>query len=301
MKRSISQFEAIGLALASYTLWVLADTSLKIAGASTLPAYEVIALVGLAEMVLLLGRALVTRKLKTLWPVRPVRQVLRSCLDLANNVCVVIALRHLPLALFYILIFFAPMVTTVLEAVFLTEPLHWKRVLAVLTGFAGVVVAVDPFGVARPSDWTGYLACLVCVTTFSINMVWSRLMTQTESSESLTFCSGAVMALVGGAAMLGHAAPFGARLVMILSATGLFCVVGSLTFFAALKYASAATVAQYHYSQLLTGAVLGYVIWRDKLSAHMVLGALFIIGAGVYTAAKSYSRPVVGAAAGTAI
>ena len=286
--KAVSQLEAVGLALAGYTFWVLADTSFKLAGASNLPAYEVAACVGLATVFILLARAALTRNLRVLRPAHLVPQLLRSCLDLANTLCVVIALRHLPLALFYILVFFAPLVTTLLEAVFLHEPLDWPKALAILVGFVGVLVAVNPFSLEHAGDWTGYLACLVCVAAFSINMVWSRVMTQTESPESLTFSSGLLTAAVGGLAMLGHAAPIHVRLAAVLTATGLFCVVGSLCFFAALKHASAATVSQYHYSQLLTGALIGYLFWHEKLSPSTLLGAVLIIGSGGYTATRVY-------------
>ena len=65
---------------------------------------------------------------------------------MANNVCVVIALRHLTLTLFYILVFTAPMVIALLSAVFLREGLPWRKGLAIVAGFAGVVIAVDPWG-----------------------------------------------------------------------------------------------------------------------------------------------------------
>jgi drug/metabolite transporter (DMT)-like permease len=289
MKSVVSQFEAVGLAIAGYTFWVLADTSLKIVGASSLPAYEVIAFVGMVVVIILLMRALWRNDIHRLWPKDPVRQLFRSCLDLANNLCVVIALRHLPLPLFYILIFLAPSVTTLLAAFFLHESLEWRNGLAILTGFVGVVVAVNPFSADRPGDWSGYLACMVCVTCFSVNMVWSRVLTQTEAPESLTFCSGMLMAVVGSVAMLWKAEPVTARFAGVLVGTGLFCVLGSMCFFIALKHTSAATVSQYHYSQLLTGSVIAYLIWRERLTASMLVGAVLIIGAGFYTAATSYS------------
>ena len=286
--KAVSQLEAVGLALAGYTFWVLADSSFKLAGASNLPAYEVAACVGLATILLLLLRAALIRNLRVLRPTRLLPQLLRACLDLANTLCVVVALRHLPLALFYILVFFAPLVTTLLEAVFLHEALNWRKSIAILVGFLGVVIAVNPLSLDHPGDWTGYLACLVCVAAFSINMVWSRVMTQTESPESLTFFSGLLTAAVGALAMLGHTAPIHIGLAAILAGTGLFCVVGSLCFFAALKHASAATVSQYHYSQLLTGALIGYLFWHEKLSPSMLLGAVLIIGSGGYTATRVY-------------
>ena len=285
---SLSHLEAVGLALAGYTFWVFADTSLKVAGASRLPAYEVAGFVGLSIAGLLLVHGLWSGDAGTLWPKDPLRQFLRSLLDLANGICVVIALRHLPLALFYILVFCSPMVTTLLAAAFLGERLEWSKSVAILAGFLGVVIAVNPFGLTRPGDWNGYLACFVCVASFSANMVWSRVMTRTESARSLTFFSGAVVGVIGLAAMLAKAAPVTLRLSAVLGAAGLFCVFGSLCFFHALRSASAATVSQYHYSQLLTGTLIAYLIWHERLSASMMVGAALIIAAGCSTAAHSY-------------
>ena len=275
---------------------MLVDTCVKLAGASALPGYEISGLMGLSMAGLLVVRALWRRDLAALWPKDPKRQVGRALLDLVNILGVVVAIRHLPLALFYILVFCSPMVTTLLAAAFLGERLEWQKGMAILVGFAGVAVAVNPLGMTRSGNqagyWIGYLACAVCVSAFSTNMVWSRKLTQTETSESLTFFSGAVTAVAGLGAMLWHAAPVTAPLGAALLGTGLFGLVGSLCFFAALKHAPAATVSQYHYSQLLTGAMLGYVIWHEKVSPAMAIGAALIMTAGVYTAARSYKAEV---------
>src|SRR5580658_5205971 len=105
MPTSVSDLEAVGFAVTGFTCWVLADTSIKMVGASNLPAYEVLAFLGLFIVALLLLRGAWLHEIKTVWPKRPGRQLIRSSLDLANNICVVIALRHLPLTMFYILVF----------------------------------------------------------------------------------------------------------------------------------------------------------------------------------------------------
>ena len=293
----MTQFEAVGLALAGYTLWVLVDACVKLAGASALPGYEISGLMGLSMASLLVVRAVWRRDLAAVWPKDPRRQVGRAMLDLVNILGVVVAIRHLPLAMFYILIFCSPMVTTLLAAAFLGERLEWQKGLAIVAGFAGVAIAVNPLGATRAGNgtagyWTGYLACAVCVMAFSTNTVWSRKMTRTETAESLTFFSGAVTAVAGLGAMLWHAAPVSAPLAGVMLGTGLFGLVGSLCFFAALKHAPAATVSQYHYSQLLTGAVIAYVFWHERLTPAMVVGAALIVVSGVYTAARSYGAEV---------
>ncbi len=279
-----SEFESIGLALIGFTCWVLTDTTIKIIGRSPLPAYEILAFLGLSISASLFVFAAARRELKRLLPRQPKRQAVRSCLDLGNNICVVIALRHLPLTLFYILVFTAPMVIALLAAVFLKERLELRKAAAIVLGFAGVVIAVNPFGTTRPGDWIGYAACAVCVACFSVNMVWSRTLTQTETAESLTLFSGVMMILAGGLCMLFRAEPLTVHLLWALVAVGLFCTTGSICFFVALKHTSAANVSQYHYTQLVTGAIVAWLLWREVPTVWMVMGATLIAASGLYIA-----------------
>ena len=209
---------------------------------------------------------------------------MRSSLDLGNNLFVVVALRHLPLTLFYILVFTAPLVIALLAAIFLHERMGWKKAAAILVGFLGVVVAVNPFGMNRRGDWQGYAACAVCVSCFAVAMVWSRVISQTENAEGMTFFSGIVMAVAGFGGMLVHAAPLNARLLTVLLAMGVLCALGNLCFFVALKHTSAANVSQYHYTQLLSGAIVAYLIFREKPTRSMLAGAILIVGSGLYIA-----------------
>ena len=289
MKNSLTHLQAIALAIAGFTLWVLTDTAIKLVNQSHLPSYETLAFLGLFMAFFMFARALWRRDLRALLPhSRP--QLLRCRLDLGNNFCVVLALRHLALTTFYILIFLAPIVVAMLSPIFLHERMTWPKALAILAGFAGVAIAVHPWGSAHEADWIGYAACMVCAACFSVNMVWSRVLTQTENPESLTFFSGMAMAVVGfslmaGFAMMaGHTVPLTGRLATLLVAMGLLCAIGSLCFFVALKHTTAANVSQFHYTQLITGALMAWLVWRQKPALSTILGAVLIIASGVYIA-----------------
>ena len=283
----ISDFGAIGFALAGFTFWVLADTSIKLVGQSGLPAYEMVAFLGLFMAISLAVYAVARGQAQVLRPKRVELQVLRACLDMGNNVCVVIALRHLTLTLFYILVFTAPMVIALLSALFLREGLPWRKGAAIAAGFAGVVVAVHPWTSEREGDWIGFAACMVCVACFSVNMVWSRVLTRTEHPESLAFFSGLVTAAIGFAVMLvkpSEAGHLTARLLVGLFAMGLFCALGTLCFYIAVKHTSAANVSQYHYTQLITGTLLSYLIWHTRPGIFVLMGAALIFASGLYIA-----------------
>ena len=282
-----SEAAAIGFAICGFTCWVLADTAIKIVGRSALPAYEIIGFLGVFLCAFLALYAKVRHEVSVLWPTQPKRQVVRACLDLANNLCVVVALRHVSLTLFYILVFLSPMCITFLAAVFLREKIGVRKALAIVVGFAGVVVAVNPFGSSRQGDWIGFGACMVCVSCFSVNMVWSRVLTRTESPESLAFFSGVVMTVAGALGMLWHAV--GVTWVMLggLAAMGAFCSAGTICFYVAVKHTTASNVSQYHYTQLVTGTLVTFLIWRELPTVWMVMGGALIVSAGLYIAVLS--------------
>ena len=257
---------------------------MKLVGRSALPAYQVIGFLGLFIAGFLVLYTFVRRETPSLWPKRPRRQLLRSTLDLVNNLCVVVALRHVPLTLFYILVFLCPGVITILAAIFLHEHPGARKSMAIAIGFAGVVIAVNPFGSSRQGDWIGYAACLTCVACFSVNMVWSRVLTRTETPESLTIFSGVVMAVAGFGGMLWHMEPLTASLLMALLAMGAFGAAGSICFFIALRHTTAANVSQYHYTQLVTGAIVSFLVFHELPTFWMVLGGSLIIASGLYVA-----------------
>ena len=290
MSSSVSDLGAIGFAFAGFTFWVLADSTIKLVGQSGLPPYEMVAFLGLF-MAMFLGAYGIWRKdTQALRPRKLKRQILRACLDMANNVCVVIALRHLTLTLFYILIFMSPMVIALLSALFLREGLPWRKGLAIVSGFSGVVIAVHPWGSERQGDWAGFVACMVCVACFSVNMVWSRVLTRTEPPESLAFFSGLVTAAVGLVLMVFHAEPLTGRQLAGLFAMGLFCALGTLCFYIAVKHTSAANVSQYHYTQLITGTIISYIVWHDKPGFFVLAGAALIFASGIYIAMTARSH-----------
>jgi drug/metabolite transporter (DMT)-like permease len=50
----------------------------------------------------------------------------------------------------------------------------------------------------------------------------------------------------------------------------------------AYKNAPAAAVAPFHYSQMLMGALLGFLIWGDVPNRYLIGGACIIIASGIY-------------------
>jgi drug/metabolite transporter (DMT)-like permease len=296
MTKPISHLGAICFAIAGFTSWVLCDSTIKLAGQSHLPTYEIVAFLGIFIAFFLGLYALARREVRALWPKQPKPLIVRGLLDVVNYFCVVIALRHISLTLFYILVFTSPMLVVILGRVFLHESFDWRKAVAILSGFLGVVIAVDPSRSLGKGDLIGYTVCAICATSFSVVVVWSRAISRTERGESVVFISGLVTASVGLIGMLHDRVPLDGRLLGVLALMGFLCALGNICIFAALKRIPAATVSQYHYTQLIAGAAVAYLMFSEKPTRAMLIGAVLIVAAGLYIAlraARSVESPAM--------
>jgi len=289
MSHSVSHLRAIGFALMSFTLWVFADTGMKIASEAGMPPYELMGLMGLSATLVMMALAGMRKETKKLrirdWRPQALCAVCSMVCTLSNAV----ALKHLSLTVFYIVVFTAPMVTAILAALFLKERLSPIKVMAVIAGFIGVLVAVNTphTSSTQTGDWIGYVTASISVAAYSIWTIRMRGMTQSESLESIAFFSGISLAGVGlGWTLIDlHRITTGGIGLALLS--GLFNLGGNLFNYKALKHTTAGNVLQIHYSQIITGAMMAYLIWGDLPAWRLVAGAAIIIGSGLVIAAQA--------------
>jgi drug/metabolite transporter (DMT)-like permease len=197
------------------------------------------------------------------------------------------------MASFYVTVFAAPLMITILSAIFLHEYLRWPRIVAIVAGFVGVVIAVNPMAVAAQGhasggDWIGYATASISSVLFAANVTWLRVMAQSESPESLAFFNSFVQALVGfGAMLVLPATAVTLGLLGLLCIMGILSALGGLAIYSALKYTTAATVSQFHYTQIVTGALIGFIVWHDVPAPHMWGGAALIVATGLYIAQQA--------------
>lgn len=288
MKTATLHLRAIMFAVIGFTLWVLADTCMKLAGEAKLPSYEVVGFLGLFGTSYLLLWHAPQKKIRELWPKKPSMQLLRALMAFGCVMANTFALNHLPLTLFYITVFTSPMLIAIVAALFLREHLSWKTIAAIVVGFGGVVIAVEPWNNFGGGDAIGYTAVACTVVFYAVATIVSRMSAQHESSTSIVFFTAAVEGTLGFALMLINGTPISWSTLPILAVMAAFNVTGNMYNFLSLRHINAATVEHYHYTQLIAGALLGYAIWHEVPTVAMLIGAAVIVVSGLYVAASAH-------------
>ncbi len=283
MKVSVSYLQAIGYALLGFSVWVGCDVCMKLAGQSRLPIHQFGFLSSLTAVVLFLLIAALRGRLSLMKPNRIKWEIFRGLLRVAYIFSAVVIFTHLPLTTVYSAGFLGPMIISILAAVFLREPLSLRQVLAILAGFAGVLIAVNP----SAADLTGgsalgYVLLPAGVLLFSGGLFMLRFMAASETDESMVFFPQMVMVAAMLPVCLWHFEPMELKQCLYVMAFGVFSVAGWLCMNIAYRHAPAAIVSPFHYSIIITGAILGYLFWGDVPTWNLVAGSAVIIAAGIY-------------------
>ena len=267
----------IALGVLAYALFGVHDAAIKWLVASV-PVWEVVFVRSLAVFVacLALGRrALVEDALAT-----PLKGPLlfRGLITLSAWICYFTAARALTLAQLLCLYFAAPLMVTILAAPLLGERVTRGRWAAVLVGFAGVLVATDPWGV--PFSLPTALV-LLAAALWGYGVILMRQIARRERSLlQITYLNAVFLVGSGLGCLFDWRTPDAGQLVLLLG-VALFGGLGQFSLFEAARRAPASVIATVEYSSLLWAFVLGYLIWGDIPGLSVCAGGALILGAGL--------------------
>ncbi len=276
--RAATSATGMALGVLAFFLFAMHDACIKLLVGGGMPVWQVLfvrssmicAICLAAGRMRLLERVVATPIKRTL--------MLRGLITLAAWLCYYSAARDLPLAQLLTLYFAAPIMTTLLAVPLLQERVTAARWLSVGVGFAGVVVACDPGGVAL--SWAT-VRVLTAAAFWGYAMILMRQTAMRESNLLLMFYTNILFLLVTAVACatLGWQAPDSRGLLLLLG-VGLLGAAGQFALFEAMRHAAASVIATVEYSALIWAFVLGFLIWGDIPRVAVFLGAALILGAG---------------------
>jgi S-adenosylmethionine uptake transporter len=180
----------------------------------------------------------------------------------------------------------APFIITVLSVPLLGERVELFRWAAVLAGFVGVVVALQPSAAAfSPSA----LIALFGATMFALAMTLTRMIRDTHWLPLVAWqFSGA--GLIGAATLpLAWVAPTAFDLSLMFL-TGLVSMVCFTCVTRAFHLAPASLLAPFQYSAMVWAMIMGWLVWRDVPTLPILVGNAIIISSGLYVWWREYRR-----------
>jgi len=219
---------------------------------------------------------------------RPWAVQARALAGIASGVLSVYAFTHIPLAEVYALIFLAPLLVTILSTVILKEKVGPWRWLAVVAGFAGVMLVVRP-GFRELN--LGHLAAFVNAFLAAASVILLRSLAQQEKRTSMlgVLVGYGLLFNGAGAAASSFTLPNAMQLVWLAMA-GAFTAGGQLMQLLAAKYAPANRIAPTHYSQIVWAVILGALFFQEYPDWLSLVGLAVVGASGLLTMVREEAR-----------
>ncbi|RDC72040.1 DMT family transporter [Rhodovulum sp. 12E13] len=269
------------LMMGSMAAFTVNDTFMKTL-AGELPLAQAIFLRGLATSAAMLALARAMGRLRLRLPRRDLGLLaLRTAGEIGAVYFFLTALFNMPLANATAILQALPLAVTLAGAVVFREPLGWRRLTAILVGFAGVLLIVRP-GTEGFTIYSLYvLAAVACVTVRDLAV---RRMSGALPSLTVAFVASAGVTVTFGlvAAMQPWAPVSAASAGLLLGAAGtiLLAYILSVT---AMRVGELAVVAPFRYTGLVVALILGYVVFGDWPTPLTLVGAALVVATGAFT------------------
>ncbi len=206
---------------------------------------------------------------------RPGLHILRGVFQIGGQTLVFVAIPHLSLAEFYVIIFCMPIITVLKVGWFLKERAAAHIWPVLIVNFAGVLIAL------RPGSGTDMWALVALAGTFLLSggLVVLRRMMETETAEMTSLTTSAALALSALAVT-----PFVYKsialpdLALMVFGGALFGP-AQIMLSTAFRLAPAALASPPQFLQLVYGALAGYLVFGDVPGLWIFAGGATVIAA----------------------
>jgi len=275
--------DATGKAIAYLMLGIAGGLGLDLSAKGLLATYSLEQFVFLRSLFGLLIFLLLARQFGGADSLRTSRwrwHLLRTLLAVGAMFGFFYGLARMPLVDALTLGFTAPLMVTALSVPMLGEHVGWRRWVAVVIGFAGVLI------ILRPGTQTiafAHIAVLFSSLCYACLAITARKLGKTESSYSLSIyvITGPLLVsttmLSGGNWLLPDLGGW-----LLFGLAGTCSVIAWIGIIGGYRRASPAMLAPFEYTALVGGAVAGYLIWDEVPDRWVTIGAIVIIASGLF-------------------
>ena len=220
---------------------------------------------------------------------RPWMNLLRGALHGAASLLFFAAVKYMPLADVFAIYFVEPFMLTGLSALFLGDKVGWRRWLAIVIGFVGAMIVIQPsfeiFGLKA-------LLPVACAFLFALYLFMNRAVGEADSPMTMQVMAGVGGTLFMSVTLLAGAsagiADFEPSLPASTLGLVLLLILGSISGYAhmlvvrAFRLAPLSLLAPFQYFEIISATVLGYAIFGDFPNLSKWIGIAIIVSSGLF-------------------
>ena len=266
-------------ALAAAAMFTIASALVKYAA----PTYHIAQILLFRQIVMLLFTmpVLIKHFPQSLKTKRPGLHLLRLSGAFAALTLSFTAVAHLPLATAISFSFTKTLFVTVLATLFLGELVGWRRILAILVGFAGMLIMLRP----DPGSGLNIYGLIAIAAAFGAATAVSsvKALTSTESTATLlSYQAIFVGLLVAIPSFFVWKTPDMAGLTVLI-AIGVVSIVAQWLGVQAYRAGEVSVVTGMEYTKLIYASLIGIVVFSEWPDSKTLVGAAIIIAASAFT------------------
>lgn len=207
--------------------------------------------------------------------------IYRGVLYATGSFAFVYALRYLPLAEVVAIAFSGPLFMTLFARIFLNESVGWHRIFAVIVGFIGVLIVIQPG--SSVMHWAVFLPIIVALSDAFRDLV-TRTMTIGESSQRIILTTAIILALCGLMTSVSGWKSLRQIDLIWFGLSSCSFVVAHFFMIEAFRHAQVVVVAPFKYVQLVWSILAGLIFWSEVPSPAVLTGIVVISFSGLYVA-----------------
>jgi drug/metabolite transporter (DMT)-like permease len=243
----------------------------------------------LFQMVLTLPLLLMGSAGSLLRAKRPWVNMFRGVLHAAATLLFFTAVKYMPLADVFAIYFVEPFMLTAMSALILGEKVGIKRWIAILIGFGGAMIVIQPsyaiFGIIS-------LLPVTCAFLFALYLFLNRVVGEADPPSTMQMLSGLggtlFMAIVLAAGDRSGFADFQISLPASLFSLCLLLLLGGLSGYGhllvvkAFRLAPLSVLAPFQYFEIISASVLGFLFFNEFPTLSKWIGVAIIVGSGLF-------------------
>ncbi|MEO1724446.1 MAG: DMT family transporter [Pseudomonadota bacterium] len=270
----------VGVMAIAIVFFTCIDTSAKWLILAGLPAIQVVWVRYAGHFIVSCALYLPQEGVRAFRSAAPRKQLLRSVFLFGSTILNFTALKYLPITVTTTIMFAGPIAVTLLAIPLLGERVGAHRIAAVCVGFVGVLLVMQPWGVAfHPA----MLLSIGALTVSALYFIMTRMLAgiETNATSQLWSSGLATLCLAPVAFPVWMMPEIGWDLVAFCL-IGCFGAFGHIAVAYAHRMADASLLAPVIYIQILFAALAGIVIFDTWPTIYTLGGGAIIIAAGVY-------------------